>query len=59
MSDNKRTLAQDGYVKTGALQEGYVRKGGTNSAQSKITVRPSAPSPMRPAGQATSTTNKK
>jgi hypothetical protein len=42
------SLAMDGFNRIKPLQEGYVVKGGVNTA-SEITVRPPPPAPMRPA----------
>jgi hypothetical protein len=42
------TLAQDGYSKSKPLSEGYIRKGGSNSASSQIQTRPAAPAAMKP-----------
>lgn len=50
MSDKqppKTGFANDGYTKR-PLQEGYVKKGGTNPSTSQIQTRPPAPAPMRP-----------
>ena len=44
----KKQMAMDGFNKVRALNEGYVAKGGVN-ATSRITTRPPAPAPMRPA----------
>ena len=46
MTDRK--LAQDGYSKPSTLTEGYIRKGGSNTATSQIQTRPAAPAPMQP-----------
>jgi hypothetical protein len=43
------TIAKDGYSKSKPLTEGYLRKGGSNSAESQIQTRPSAPAAMKPA----------
>lgn len=40
---------RDGYSKTPVLTEGYIRKGGSNSAVSQIQTRPDPPAPMQPA----------
>jgi hypothetical protein len=52
----KPILARDGFIKTQALTEGTVRKGGTNAATSQIQTRPPAPVPMKsPASPSTET----
>jgi len=49
MTDKKGpTMAQDGYSKSRSLTEGFVRKGGSNSAVSQIQTRPAPPAPMKP-----------
>jgi hypothetical protein len=42
-------IRSDGYSKSKPLTEGYLRKGGSNSAVSQIQTRPAAPAPMKPA----------
>jgi hypothetical protein len=50
MTDQKRpTIAQDGSSKSKTLTEGYIRKGGSNTAVSQVQTRPDAPAPMKPA----------
>jgi hypothetical protein len=50
MTEEKRpTMAYDGYSKSKSLTEGYVRKGGSNTAVSQVQTRPPAPAAMRPA----------
>ena len=41
-------IAADSSVRVKPLTEGYIRKGGVNTS-SRITERPPAPAPMRPA----------
>jgi hypothetical protein len=57
MTEPTRKMAQDGYSKQPTLSEGYVRKGGSNTAASQIQTRPPAPAPMNPGvpGQASPT----
>jgi len=43
-----RAMAQDGCGKIKPLAEGYIRKGGSNSATSQIQTRPPAPASMKP-----------
>jgi hypothetical protein len=45
---NGSKMAMDGFGKVKPITEGYVVKGGVN-ATSRITTRPPAPAPMRPA----------
>jgi len=45
----ERKMAQDGYSKNPTLTEGFIRKGGSNSAVSQVQTRPAAPAPMQPA----------
>ena len=49
MTNSKFTT--DGYTKVQPLNEGYIRKGGTNPDASQIKTRPADPAPMRPASQ--------
>ncbi len=46
---NSPTITQDGYSKAKSLTEGYVRKGGSNTAVSQVQTRPAPPAPMKPA----------
>jgi hypothetical protein len=46
-TDPNRKMEQDGYSRKSTLTEGYVRKGGSNTANSQIRNRPAAPAPMR------------
>ncbi len=48
MTNRTRPMAMDGFSKVKPLSEGYITKGGVNST-SRITTRPPAPAPMRPA----------
>jgi hypothetical protein len=48
MTDRIRGIAQDGYSRQ-QLQEGSIRKGGQNTPQSQVEVRPAAPAPLRSA----------
>ena len=52
MADDKgkdpRTSVNDGYSKERSLQEGHIRKGGTNAATSQVQARPPAPAPIPP-----------
>jgi hypothetical protein len=50
MTDPNPKMALDGYTnsKRSILVEGYVRKGGSNTAASQVKVRPAAPAPMQP-----------
>jgi len=52
---NQKTgkMAMDGFGRVKPLTEGYLSKGGQNST-SKITARPPAPAPMRPASSSAS-----
>ena len=49
------TIAADGYSKRRPLTEGYLRKGGSNTAVSQIQTRPPAPAPMKPVSQGSGT----
>lgn len=56
MSKDRPTLANDGYTRQGLaradgytkLVEGYIRKGGSNTAISQVQARPAPPASMQP-----------